>query len=111
MTTMKNKIAITYQQLNSTIPCSFQLFYTIQTIEKKLSVTCYIEATDPHYLPWLHSRNFVTTYIQENNGYIPLFNESDYTSTVDAILFIEKATQAIMAKEGYQILREEQELA
>jgi hypothetical protein len=107
---MKNKISITYKQLNSVVPCSFQLFYTIHTNEQKLSINCYIEATDPHYLPWLSSRNFSSSYIKEENCYTPLFNESDYTSTVDAILFIEKANLAIMAKEGYPVLAEEQEL-
>ena len=101
---MKNKITIAYEPVSSSMPCSFQLFYTLRKEQEKLFVTCFVEATDPHYLPWLHTRNFITTYIKEAAGYVQLFNEADYQPSADGNSFREIAKNAIMRKEGLTIL-------
>jgi hypothetical protein len=108
---MKNKITVKYQQANSSVPCSFQLFYTLQNENEKLLVSCFVEATDPHYLPWLHTRNFITTYLKEADGYVQLFNESDYHPSVDGNRFREIAKNAIMRKEGLTVLTDSPVLA
>jgi hypothetical protein len=107
---MTQKISIQYQLANSTKKCVALIMYTMEREEDLLKTSCYIEASLPHILPWLPARNFIVRSIHENGHYRPLLNESDYGNTVDAILFMEKAYNAIMVKEKLPVLEDEHEL-
>lgn len=76
------------------------LFYTIDRIEKALTIQCYVEAAYPNDIGWLGLKRFQLRAVETGNKtYELLYDEQLAAYNLDTNLFAEQAFEVIMKKE------------
>jgi len=79
----------------------FTIQYTSLILHNDMRVTCYIEASHPHQIPWLNIRSFEADFLFEDGRYDFAF-ESCYTGSSELKLLMNSLCISIMKNEQLQ---------
>lgn len=97
------KISLLYRLAHGRESCTLSVVYSLEHDGNQLSLLCYIDASYPHVLPWLQTRNFVAKFLISNETYLPVSDYADYEKTMDVALLREEIVSAIMGKESFSV--------
>ena len=84
-----------------------QVCYSIATNQNIQTISCNIRQVNFGSLHWLQLRKFEMKSMQSSEGFMPLFTDNANIKNKEAVLFIDKAYNAIMSREHFKIAEPE----
>ena len=98
---MQKTITISYQ-VNSQ-EYSVVISYKIEMNEQVQTISCIVNPGTFNFPPWLQLRKFELKSHFSGGVYVPLFNDNSNIKNMNAVLFIDKTYNDIMAQEKFKM--------
>ena len=99
---MEKEITIQYEVNGNSV--SVLVSYKIEANADIQTISCTVNPGSFNVPTWLQLRKFELKSILSDEGdYSPLFNDNENIKNINAVLFIDKAYNDIMAKEKFKM--------
>jgi hypothetical protein len=98
---MQKKITVLYSV--NDLEYSVVISYTIEMSEQLQTISCIVNPGTFNFPPWLQLRKFELRSYFSAGQYTPLFSDNSNIKNMNAVLFIDKTYNDIMAQEKFKM--------